>query len=142
MDRVQVILTNLGYVEDRIFKDRNKKDLEFKEREKRKKKNEKKNSSIAPKFVPQGAFAPTVSASIFILDRLLVQFLGFECIICFYKMISSQCHNQRKVIYFTKAGVDHKNIHFRWGPTEGLCAPPITVWNQFFRPPRGSYLRN
>lgn len=51
-------MEELGMVEDKIFKDRQQRDLEFKARNKVKRRRERMESDQAPKWVPQGQFAP------------------------------------------------------------------------------------
>lgn len=58
MDRVQLIMSELGSVEDEIFKKRQQNELAFKQREKDKKKR-LLASNNKPKWIP-GQFAPTV----------------------------------------------------------------------------------
>ncbi|KAG7168833.1 5'-3' exoribonuclease 2-like [Homarus americanus] len=60
MERVQMILQNLGKVEDEIFRARQKRELEFRARDKRKKRDEKMEKEAANRFknqTGQGAFA-------------------------------------------------------------------------------------
>ena len=61
MMRVQLIMTDLGQVEDEIFRQRQSREQEYKRREKERKKREKSLSSIAPAFIPGGQFNPVVS---------------------------------------------------------------------------------
>lgn len=66
LDRVQMIMSELGEVEDEIFKKRQQNELAFKQREKDKKKRLKALSNYKPKWIPTGQFAPMVNF-IFIL---------------------------------------------------------------------------
>ncbi|CAK9813610.1 5'-3' exoribonuclease 2 [Anthophora quadrimaculata] len=59
LDRVQLIVSDLGDVEDEIFKKRQQNELAYKQREKVKQKRLQNNSSIKPKWIPTGQFAPT-----------------------------------------------------------------------------------
>ncbi|XP_068081097.1 5'-3' exoribonuclease 2 homolog [Anabrus simplex] len=59
LDRVQLILSNLGEVEDVIFKKRQQNEIAFKEREKQKKKRAKLIQDFRPRWTPQGQYAPT-----------------------------------------------------------------------------------
>lgn len=61
LDRVQLILSDLGQVEDEIFKNRQKNELAFKAREKNKKRRTEAISNYKPNWVPVGQFAPNVS---------------------------------------------------------------------------------
>jgi len=56
LPRVQLMLNRLGEVEDGIFKKRREDDLDFRQRQKNKR--ARQNSYSAPKWVPQGQFAP------------------------------------------------------------------------------------
>lgn len=60
LDRVQLIMADLGEMEDEIFKKRQQTELFFKERDKQKKRREKmfKESNSGPAWLPQGQFAP------------------------------------------------------------------------------------
>lgn len=60
MDRVQLIMSELGSVEDEIFKKRQQNELAFKQREKDKKKKLLGVGNNKPKWIPTGQFAPTV----------------------------------------------------------------------------------
>ncbi|XP_030379907.1 5'-3' exoribonuclease 2 homolog isoform X2 [Scaptodrosophila lebanonensis] len=55
LDRVQLIMTDLGNAEDHIFKDRQRRELQFKAREKQKQKREKRNCNA----LDQSVFGPT-----------------------------------------------------------------------------------
>ncbi len=57
-------MVELGKVEDQIFKDRQRRDLEFKERNKAKRRRDRIESDRAPKWVPQGQFAPQVKRAL------------------------------------------------------------------------------
>ncbi|XP_012275979.1 5'-3' exoribonuclease 2 homolog isoform X2 [Orussus abietinus] len=59
LDRVQMIMSDLGNVEDEIFKKRQQNELAFKQREKDKKKRMEAVSNYKPKWIPAGQFAPT-----------------------------------------------------------------------------------
>ncbi|XP_017883576.1 5'-3' exoribonuclease 2 homolog [Ceratina calcarata] len=58
LDRVQMILSELGEVEDEIFKKRQQNELAFKQREKDKKRRLLGISNNRPKWIPTGQFAP------------------------------------------------------------------------------------
>ena len=59
--RVQLIMTSLGHMEDRIFKDRQDRELQFKARNKAKRRRERQQAEArGPRFLPQGQFAPRV----------------------------------------------------------------------------------
>lgn len=60
LDRVQVIMSDLGDAEDEIFKKRQQNELAFKQREKDKKRRHEIISNFKPKWIPAGQFAPTV----------------------------------------------------------------------------------
>ncbi|CAG0882051.1 unnamed protein product [Darwinula stevensoni] len=60
MMRVQLIMTDLGQVEDEIFRQRQAREQEYKRREKERKKREKSLSSVAPAFIPGGQFNPVM----------------------------------------------------------------------------------
>lgn len=60
LDRVQLIMSELGEVEDEIFKRRQQNELAYKQREKDKKKLLLGISNKKPKWIPMGQFAPTV----------------------------------------------------------------------------------
>lgn len=57
-----MIMTDLGNMEDEIFKKRQQTELMFRERNKMKKRREKqmKRLNDGPSWVPQGQFAPKV----------------------------------------------------------------------------------
>ena len=57
LTRVQLMLSRLGEVEDGIFKKRREDELQFRQRQKAKRQRQD-NSYAAPKWVPQGQFAP------------------------------------------------------------------------------------
>ncbi len=59
MSRVQIILSELGEMEDNIFKERQRRELYFREREKRNKRF-RRGQHQRPKFIPGGQFAPHV----------------------------------------------------------------------------------
>ncbi|XP_075222550.1 5'-3' exoribonuclease 2 Rat1 isoform X2 [Lycorma delicatula] len=61
LDRVQLIMSDLGDMEDEIFKKRQQTELMFKERNKFRKRQEKmmKRNNDRPAWTPQGQFAPT-----------------------------------------------------------------------------------
>ncbi|XP_011881333.1 PREDICTED: 5'-3' exoribonuclease 2 homolog [Vollenhovia emeryi] len=59
LDRVQLIMSDLGDVEDEIFKKRQQNELAFKQREKIKKKRSEIISNFKPTWIPAGQFAPT-----------------------------------------------------------------------------------
>ncbi|CAL7949582.1 unnamed protein product [Xylocopa violacea] len=59
LDRVQLIMSELGDVEDEIFKKRQQNELAFKQREKDKKRRLLAISNNKPKWIPTGQFAPT-----------------------------------------------------------------------------------
>ncbi|XP_011311873.1 5'-3' exoribonuclease 2 homolog [Fopius arisanus] len=58
LDRVQLILSDLGDMEDEIFKRRQQNELAFKQREKNKKRRLDAISNFKPKWIPTGQFAP------------------------------------------------------------------------------------
>ncbi|KAL7301513.1 hypothetical protein TKK_0005948 [Trichogramma kaykai] len=58
LDRVQLILDDLGNVEDEIFKKRQQNELSFKAREKAKKRRTQAISNQRPAWTPTGQFAP------------------------------------------------------------------------------------
>lgn len=64
LDRVQLILSDLGYAEDEIFKKRQQTEKMFADRNKLKKKREKHEklmrSKSAPSFQLGGQYAPSV----------------------------------------------------------------------------------
>lgn len=62
MDRVQLIMSDLGDAEDEIFKKRQENELAFKQREKDKKRRNEIISNFKPKWIPTGQFAPNVSS--------------------------------------------------------------------------------
>ncbi|XP_043525618.1 5'-3' exoribonuclease 2 homolog isoform X2 [Frieseomelitta varia] len=59
LDRVQLIMSELGSVEDEIFKKRQQNELAFKQREKDKKRRLLGVGNNKPKWIPTGQFAPT-----------------------------------------------------------------------------------
>ncbi|XP_043483313.1 5'-3' exoribonuclease 2 homolog [Leptopilina heterotoma] len=58
LDRVQLIMSDLGNMEDEIFKKRQQNELAFKQREKNKKRRMEAISNFKPQWVPSGQFAP------------------------------------------------------------------------------------
>ncbi|XP_031786380.1 5'-3' exoribonuclease 2 homolog [Nasonia vitripennis] len=58
LDRVQLILNDLGNVEDEIFKKRQQNELAFKAREKNKRRRNEAISNYKPSWTPVGQFAP------------------------------------------------------------------------------------
>lgn len=58
LERVQLIMQELGEVEDEIFKNRRQTELEFRKREKDKKKRLRRLND-KPRYIPGGMFAPT-----------------------------------------------------------------------------------
>ncbi|KDR24133.1 5'-3' exoribonuclease 2-like protein [Zootermopsis nevadensis] len=58
LERVQLIMSDLGDVEDEIFKKRQQNEVAFKEREKAKKRRTKMLCQWQPAWVPKGQFAP------------------------------------------------------------------------------------
>ncbi|XP_031774377.1 5'-3' exoribonuclease 2 homolog [Apis florea] len=58
LDRVQLIMSELGDVEDEIFKKRQQNELAYKQREKDKKRRLLGISNNKPKWIPTGQFAP------------------------------------------------------------------------------------
>ncbi|XP_044011716.1 5'-3' exoribonuclease 2 homolog [Aphidius gifuensis] len=60
LDRVQMILSELGDMEDEIFKKRQQTELSFKQREKNKKRRTDAISNFQPKWIPTGQFAPNL----------------------------------------------------------------------------------
>lgn len=67
LDRVQLIMSDLGDAEDEIFKKRQQNELAFKQREKDKKRRNEIISNFKPKWIPTGQFAPNVSFDLIIL---------------------------------------------------------------------------
>ena len=63
-DRVQLIMQELGRMEDQIFKDRQDKELSFKARNKAKRRRERLEQNRQPKWVPEGQFAPMVNRNL------------------------------------------------------------------------------
>ena len=59
-DRVQLIMQELGRMEDQIFKDRQSKEISFKARGKAMKRRKQLEQNRQPKWVPEGQFAPQV----------------------------------------------------------------------------------
>lgn len=55
-----MIMSELGDVEDEIFKKRQQNELAFKQREKEKERRLLAISNYKPKWIPTGQFAPTV----------------------------------------------------------------------------------
>ena len=53
-------MQELGKMEDQIFKDRQDRELSFKARNKAKRRRERLEQNRAPKWVPEGQFAPMV----------------------------------------------------------------------------------
>jgi 5'-3' exoribonuclease 2 len=66
LDRVQLIMADLGDVEDEIFKKRQRNEISFKEREKAKKRRMKFIKEWKPAWVSKGQFAPQVSQCCYI----------------------------------------------------------------------------
>ncbi|XP_014299681.1 5'-3' exoribonuclease 2 homolog [Microplitis demolitor] len=60
LDRVQLILSDLGEAEDEIFKKRQANEIAFKQREKSKKRRLEAISNFKPSWIPTGQFAPTM----------------------------------------------------------------------------------
>lgn len=60
LDRVQVILSELGKVEDAIFRKRQQTELSFKAKEKNKRMRLEGISNVKPNWIPSGQFAPNV----------------------------------------------------------------------------------
>jgi 5'-3' exoribonuclease 2 len=65
LDRVQLIMADLGSVEDEIFKKRQQNEIAFKEREKLKKNRTKMLKEWQPAWVPKGQFTPQVSQCLY-----------------------------------------------------------------------------
>ncbi|KAK0093039.1 hypothetical protein PV326_014447 [Microctonus aethiopoides] len=63
LDRVQLILSELGEMEDEIFKKRQQNEVAFKQREKNKKRRLEAISNFKPNWIPTGQFAPQVIGS-------------------------------------------------------------------------------
>ncbi|XP_049959771.1 5'-3' exoribonuclease 2 homolog [Schistocerca serialis cubense] len=59
LDRVQLIMSDLGEVEDEIFKSRQEKEVRFKERNKAQRKRQKLLRDFKPAWTPVGQYAPT-----------------------------------------------------------------------------------
>ena len=59
--RVQMIMQDLGKAEDRIFKDRQSRELSFRAKAKERRRRERLEESAGPAWIPQqGQFAPRV----------------------------------------------------------------------------------
>jgi hypothetical protein len=56
--RVQLIMQELGKVEDTIFQDRQRNELQFRGRMKAKRRREKMDTGRGPAWLPRGQFAP------------------------------------------------------------------------------------
>ena len=54
-------MQELGRMEDSIFKERQRRELDFRQRTKAKRRRERMESDAAPKWLPKGQFAPMVS---------------------------------------------------------------------------------
>ncbi|KAK0182305.1 hypothetical protein PV327_000457 [Microctonus hyperodae] len=63
LDRVQLILSELGEMEDEIFKKRQQNEIAFKQREKNKKRRLEAISNFKPNWIPTGQFAPQAIGS-------------------------------------------------------------------------------
>lgn len=64
--RVQMIMQELGKVEDHIFKERQSRELAFRRKAKERRQRERLEENAGPAWVPKsGQFAPTVSTMIF-----------------------------------------------------------------------------
>ncbi|KAG8232557.1 hypothetical protein J437_LFUL013043 [Ladona fulva] len=63
LERLQLIMADLGEAEDEIFKRRQENELNFRAREKAKKRREAAISHFQPKWVPTGQFAPQIPGS-------------------------------------------------------------------------------
>lgn len=74
LDRVQLIMSDLGYAEDEIFKKRQQTEKMFADRNRMKKRREKREklmrSNSAPNFVLEGQYAPSVIIALFLLLSL------------------------------------------------------------------------
>ena len=57
-ERVQLIMQDLGEMEDSIFKERQERELQFRARNKAKKRRERDYQNRAPKWTPDGVCAP------------------------------------------------------------------------------------
>lgn len=82
LDRVQLILSDLGYAEDEIFKKRQQTEKMFADRNKLKKKREKHEklmrSRSAPSFQLGGQYAPSVIIVLLTLFQFVsIQFFSF-----------------------------------------------------------------
>ena len=66
-NRVQLIMQDLGKMEDQIFKDRQSKELSFKARNKAKRRRERLEQNCQPKWVSGGQFAPMVYVALTII---------------------------------------------------------------------------
>ncbi|XP_071453588.1 5'-3' exoribonuclease 2 homolog [Hetaerina americana] len=62
LDRVQLIMSDLGEAEDNIFKKRQERELTFRARDKAKKRREAAISNFKPKWIPTGDLAPQTPA--------------------------------------------------------------------------------
>lgn len=72
MKRVQMILQNLGKVEDEIFRMRQKRELEFRERDREKKRSEKREKEAANRFKVIALFSAFCSIWLALLDLMRV----------------------------------------------------------------------
>jgi len=67
-------MSDLGDVEDEIFKKRQQNELAFKQREKDKKRRHEIISNFKPKWIPAGQFAPTVR---FLLNLVFLNLIHY-----------------------------------------------------------------
>jgi len=58
LDRVQLIMSDLGDMEDEIFKKRQEREVSFRLRDKQKKERMKRMKEFQPSWVPKGQFEP------------------------------------------------------------------------------------
>lgn len=90
LDRVQLIMSDLGMAEDEIFKKRQQTEKMFADRNRLKKRREKQDklrrTNSAPHFTLGGQYAPSVIISF----TLIVFFLNILTILIF--MIGTKCN--------------------------------------------------
>ena len=81
-------MQELGKMEDQIFKDRQDKEQHFKARNKAKRRRERLEQNCAPKWVPEGQFAPMVNIS---LQYNTIKFTICFIILCLKTFKIKQC---------------------------------------------------
>ena len=97
---------------------------------------------------PKGKYSHVITQGQAVLKKIKISWKFFHC----FQHLPSQESNgmvqdsARSIFWrrgYIKIPCNIEQKHSEWGGTEGLCdPPPITVWNQFFKSPRGIYLRN